>query len=263
MPFRLNDRDFGVLDDKRDRTETPDAVPTDHDHVNTNTAQPTGPSNRVNFDFAKVGPGDPKYLTGPPLSELNAIPYRGAGMAGHALDTDVTMAEWNNHPSPADETGGGEAPLGFLSPPEPIVVSVVDMPMETEEKYSRIISLFGANEQYKFTAAGVFDTMPVRTILPKDDTRTSATIYAVPSAAQASGGGTAQYAFLISNDQQCLAGILLGTGVANAPQFVTLLGKSPVFARIVPLAAYDVTKTNAYTLAAVTESSRLGQKRIQ
>lgn len=251
----------GLLDNAHDRTEIP--VPPPGTNVNSNTSQPLNPGDTRNFDFAKVGPGNPKYLTGPPLSELNSIPFRGSAMAGHLLDTDVTMQEWNNHASPDESTGGEEAVMDFPTPPEPIVVSVVDMPIETEERYSKIISLFGFNELYTFSAVGVIDTTPVRTILPKDDARRSATIYVTPSPAASAAVGSAQYAFLVSHDQQCLSGIVLGSTVANAPTSITLLGKSPVFGRIVPLAAYDSTKTNNYGLAAVTEQRRLGQKRIQ
>lgn len=246
MPLRYND--------------TPVAPP--EEKVTTNTAQPHGPGNAVQFNFAPVGPGDPKYLTGPPLAEMNAIPYRGAGMAAHGIDIDErTITDWENHPSPQEGDAGndGQKFEDWIAP-TPLLVSVVDMPLETSEKYSRIVPLFGGNESYTFTAVGTLDTsQPVRTILPKDETRKAATIYACPTPQFAAGAGNgAQYAFLISNDQQCLTGILMGVNVINSPWNIRVDGKSPVFARLVPLAAYDSTKTNNFTLVAIAETAVLG-----
>lgn len=247
MPLRFND--------------TP--IPPPEQRVNTDSTQPHGPGNRTAFDFAPVGPGNPKYLTGPPLAELNAIPYRGAAMASHGIDIDTTHQGWEHHASPAEASAGGDG--GSFAPEtelNPLVVTVVDMPFETEERYSRIIPLFSATENYVFTTVGALDNNPVRTILPKDDTRKSVTILASPSPQGAIATGAAQYAYLISNDQQCLNGVLLGSGLVNSPNQIILLGKSPVFARLVPLAAYDNTKTNNYSLVAISETNILGSKRV-
>jgi len=228
------------------------------DSVNSNTSQPAGPEDRQPFQFQPTGT-TPKYLSGT-LAEVDSIPYRGAGVAAHGIDIDTTQDEWNNHSLQGDD---GQAFEVWETTP-PLVVTVVDMPIETAEKYSRIIPCFTATELYTFTTVGVLDNNPVRTILPKDDTRKSATIIAQPSPAALAAGGTAQYAFLISNDQQCLTGVLLGgNGTLAGPNMITLLGKSPVFARIVPLLAYDVTKTNNYSLVAITETALLGSRRVR
>lgn len=243
--------------------QTPKDAPVESVHTDADGASPHGPGNRVNFDFAPVGPGNPKYLTGPPLAEMNAIPYRGAGMAAHGMDIDDRTLDWENHASPQEGDAGNDGQdFAEWVAPMPLLVSVVDMPLETSEKQSRIVPMFGANETYTFTTLGALDNNPVRTLLPKDDTRKAATLYACPTPqyAAASGNG-AQYAFLISNDQQCLTGVLLGTSVANSPWNIRIDGKSPVFGRLVPLAAYDATKTNNFTLVAVTETAILGLKR--
>jgi hypothetical protein len=260
MPLKFNDeKEFS-------HNDTPNPPPILNAESEAGAAKPHGPGNRVNFDFAPVGPGNPKYLTGPPLAEMNSIPYRGSGMAGHGLDIDArTIEDWENHASPQESEGGNDGQeWAQWVEPTPLLVSVVDMPLETEERRSRIVPLLSATEPYTFTAVGVFDNNPVRTVLPKDDTRTAARIYVSPSPQFAAGSGNgAQYGFLVSNDQQCLTGILLGVNVVGASSVININGKSPVFVRIVPLAAYDSTKANNYSLVAITETSVLGLKRTQ
>lgn len=225
------------------------------------------PTNNEAFDFGTTTQGDPQYLTGPALSSLNNIPLRGSTVVAHGVDSDVLAKDWAYDPqshetdASTDAAGGDGGKFEEWEAPVPLLVTVLEMPVETEERYSRTINIFGASEPYTFTAPGVSNDQP-RPVIGKDDTRTRTRIICALTAQGMLGVGSySGYIFRVSHNESMAGAINIHT--TSIPVIYEFLHKGTLYAQIVPLATYDNSKVNICTLSAISESAILGSHKVK
>ena len=219
------------------------------------------PQERIVIPAVGNGPLFPASRYDPtvrPLAGASGYGIPRRGVESHGFDSDSTLEDYS-----PDQSGEQSDPTESynvnieIDPVDPVPVTVVNLPMVQNIKNGLYRTFIDGRFISPASVAAPFAplTTQVLAIAPRDPSRVALTVFTRANWRVAGANQAAMYQFAIGND----AGFADGTYIVlpdNSPM-VRIETTEPVYAAIVPILNYDITKENTQLLMGVIETASL------
>lgn len=193
-----------------------------------------------------------------PLAGASGYGIPRRGVESHGFDTDSTLEDYS--PDQSGEQSKPDAAYNVnveIDPVDPVPVTVVNLPMTQYIKGGQYRTFIDGRFITPLSVTAPFAplTSQVLTIAPRDPSRVALTVFTRANWRVAGANQAAMYLFAISTDSGFAEGSYIV--LSDSSPMVRVETSEPVYAAVIPILNYDITKENTQVLMGIVETAAL------